>query len=140
MTRTLLIEDFGRVRRRLARILKLRGHHVTTAVDGGEGLRSLEASQSDGRLFDLLVTELVMPVNDGFDVIRAASTLPQRPKILVIDHPFGGGVMRANRPDYLRMTLDLGADQILANPVRLRALIKTVDALLADRVEFRCVG
>jgi len=81
-----------------------------------------------------------MPGNDGFEVIRAACVLPQRPKILVIDHPFARGAVRPNRPDYLRMTLELGADQVLANPVRLRALTREIAALLADQVELRRAG
>lgn len=140
MARTLLIEDFPRTRRLLARILALTGHELTVAADGAEGLRALDASRRERRPFDLVVTELVMPVNDGFEVIRAAWALPLRPKILVIDHPFGGDAVAASRPDYLRMTLDLGADEILPNPVRLHALTQTIDTLLAERTELRRAG
>ncbi|MGH6967683.1 MAG: hypothetical protein ACREEL_03245 [Stellaceae bacterium] len=103
-------------------------------------MRALDASRHDSLPFDLVITEQVMPVNDGFDVIHTACTLPQRPKILVIDHPFVGGTIAPNRPNYLRMTLDLGADQFLANPVRLRALTTIIDALLAEDVELRRAG
>ena len=140
MTRTLLIENCPRTRRLLTRILALHGHDVTVVADGAEGLRVFDSSRRDRRPFDLVVSELVMPVHDSFEVIRAAWALPQRPKILVIDHPFGGGVMPANRPDYLRMTLDLGADRILPNPVRLHALTETINSLRAEPAALRQAG
>lgn len=139
MARTLLIEDCSRTRRRLARILALQGHEVTAVTDGAEGLHALAASGRERRPFDLVITELVVPAHDGFEVIRAAWASPQRPRLLVIDHPFGGGV-RPNRPDYLRMALDLGADQILANPVRLHALTRTIDSMLVEHVALRRAG
>jgi len=140
MARALLIEDCARTRRLLARVLALEGHEVTVAADGVEGLRALSGSGRSRTSFDLVITELVMPGNDGFEVIRAAWALPQRPKILVIDHPFKGGAIRANRPNYLRMTLDLGADQVLDNPVRLHALTQAIAALLTEPVKLRRAG
>jgi CheY-like chemotaxis protein len=140
MARALLIEDCARTRRLLTRILALEGHTVTVAADGVEGLRALGDSPPGSTPFDLVVTELVMPGNDGFEAIRAAWALPQRPKILVVDHPFARGAVRPNRHDYLRMTLELGADRVLANPVRLRTLARENAALLAERVELRRAG
>lgn len=129
MARVLLIEDCAQTRQILTLILAVHNHEVIVATGGHEGLRALEAAKGGEAAFDLIVTDLVMPQHDGFEMIRAAAGLQRRPKILLIDHPFAPSAA-GQRPDYLRMALDLGADQVLANPVQVDALAEAIAALL----------
>jgi DNA-binding response OmpR family regulator len=69
MARILLVEDEEPVRGMLKRGLELDGHEVTLAVDGGDGLERLDASRG---AFDLLLTDIRMPVMDGIALASAA--------------------------------------------------------------------
>ncbi len=63
MARILLAEDDESVRRFVARALTLEGHDVTEVTDGA---LALEALHEDG--FDLLLTDIAMPVMDGIQL------------------------------------------------------------------------
>jgi two-component system chemotaxis response regulator CheY len=47
------------------------GYIVTAAVNGQEGLKQVEAGK-----FDLILTDLSMPVMDGISFVKAAKQLP----------------------------------------------------------------
>lgn len=69
MARILVVDDEEPVRALIARGLALDGHETMTAGDGGEGLEVLEA---EGGRFDLLLTDIRMPVMDGIALALAA--------------------------------------------------------------------
>ena len=65
MARILVAEDNRDVREWLAEILLGAGHEVTTARDGLEAKRL-----ANHRPFDLIVTDILMPNEDGLGLIR----------------------------------------------------------------------
>ena len=69
MARILIVDDEEPVRALIARGLALDGHETMTAADGSEGLDILEAES--GR-FDLLLTDIRMPLMDGIALALAA--------------------------------------------------------------------
>jgi two-component system, cell cycle response regulator CpdR len=69
MARILIVDDEEPVRALIARGLALDGHETMTASDGSEGLEILEAE--NGR-FDLLLTDIRMPLMDGIALALAA--------------------------------------------------------------------
>lgn len=69
MARILLVDDEVSVRSFLKRGLELDGHTVETAGDGAEGLDVLAATDS---AFDLLLTDVRMPLMDGIALAQAA--------------------------------------------------------------------
>jgi len=69
MARILLVDDEESIRGFLKRGLELDGHVVTTAIDGGDGLDRL--TQERGR-FDLMLTDIRMPIMDGIALALAA--------------------------------------------------------------------
>ena len=74
--RVLIVDDEADARELLSAILEQRGAHVTTAASAAEALDYL---QRDGGLPDVLVSDLGMPREDGFDLIRKVRTLePER--------------------------------------------------------------
>ena len=69
MARILLVDDEETVRGFLKRGLELDGHAITTAIDGGDALDRLTDSKGG---FDLLLTDIRMPIMDGIALALAA--------------------------------------------------------------------
>jgi CheY-like chemotaxis protein len=68
--RILLTEDDDSVRAFVSRALELDGHDVETACHGVEALERLTEKQGD---YDLLVTDVKMPIMDGIALAHEAS-------------------------------------------------------------------
>lgn len=62
MARVLLAEDDYSVRHFVARALELDGHEVTQAEDGGLAMEAMQAAEGD---FELVLSDIKMPVMDG---------------------------------------------------------------------------
>ena len=67
MARILLVDDEEPIRGFLKRGLEMDGHTVVTAVDGSDGLDRLAESG-----FDLMLTDIRMPLMDGIALALAA--------------------------------------------------------------------
>ena len=70
MSRILIAEDEEVLRAMCARALATDGHHIETACDGGEALEILIRER--GR-FDLLLSDVRMPIMDGIALSLAAT-------------------------------------------------------------------
>ncbi|MCB1382421.1 MAG: response regulator [Notoacmeibacter sp.] len=81
MARILLVEDDDSVRSFTARALGVDGHKVETAEDGEIGL-SILTEQAGG--FDLVLSDIRMPVMDGIEMAKAAATAFPGLKILLM--------------------------------------------------------
>jgi two-component system cell cycle response regulator CpdR len=81
MPRILIAEDEESVRLLVARALAMDGHEVVATADGGEALDVL--TRDNGR-FDLLLTDLKMPVMAGIALALAcARDFPALPILLM---------------------------------------------------------
>ncbi|HEY7382397.1 MAG TPA: response regulator [Beijerinckiaceae bacterium] len=69
MARILLVDDEEAVRGFLKRGLEMDGHAITTAIDGSDALDRL--GEVDGA-FDLVLTDIRMPIMDGIALALAA--------------------------------------------------------------------
>ena len=65
MANILAVDDSSSMRQMVAFTLKGAGHNVTEAVDGQDALNKAKSQQ-----FDLIVTDVNMPVMDGIEFIR----------------------------------------------------------------------
>jgi len=70
MARILLAEDEEALRAFVMRALTQDGHEVVAAADGAEALEVLSRDQKD---FDLLLTDIRMPIMDGIALALAAA-------------------------------------------------------------------
>lgn len=95
---------------------------VVIAKNGAEGLAFMKA-----RLFDLLITDLLMPEKDGIETILEIRRADARLPILAIS---GGGRYGA-RSDLLGMARKLGANGALEKPFSKEELLAAVDRCLA---------
>ncbi|BBE73124.1 response regulator [Oharaeibacter diazotrophicus] len=81
MAHILLTEDDDSVRVFVKRALELDGHSVDTAGDGGE---ALEILADPAAAYDLLVSDIMMPVLDGIALALAvARDRPELPILLM---------------------------------------------------------
>lgn len=75
MARILIADDEESMRMLVARAIGMDGHSIVTAQDGAEALEIL--TREDGR-FDLLLSDIQMPVMDGIALaLSAARDFPQ---------------------------------------------------------------
>ena len=75
----------------------------------------------------LVLTDLLMPEQEGLETIQQLRTMTPAPKIIAIS---GGGY--TGRRDCLRAAAVLGAARTFRKPLRARDLLTTVQALLAE--------
>ena len=79
MARILIAEDEEPLRMLTARALTDSGHDVVTAVDGAD---ALDIVTREGGRFDLLLTDIRMPLMDG--IALALSVARDHPRIIIL--------------------------------------------------------
>src|SRR5687767_9069554 len=122
MARILLAEDDENVRDFVSRALKHAGHDVVEAEDGG--LASEIVAEEQGR-FDLLLSDIKMPVMDG--IALALSVAASFPKLtIVLMTGFADQRERAHGLDQLIY-------DVIPKPFTLQALMEKVADALAGR-------
>ena len=81
MTRVLIADDEDSMRSLVARAIAMGGHETVTAQDGAEALEMLTRDEG---AFDLLLTDIQMPIMDGIALaLTAARDFPEL-KILLM--------------------------------------------------------
>jgi CheY-like chemotaxis protein len=115
-TRILIVEDHAPTRAAMSRLLRQAGADVVTARDGEEGLGYLLTQH-----FDVLMTDLRMPVMDGFELLQHTLKLPEshRPKrIVAISGEYEAGALRGQPVQFLAkpFTLDTLLDLLGGKP------------------------
>jgi DNA-binding response OmpR family regulator len=116
----LIIDDDAQVREMLKKMFGRVGYHVLTAKDGKEGLRLFETSS-----VDLVVTDLIMPEQEGIETIIALRRRKSDVKIIAIS---GDG--QENSTSYLNMATKLGAQKAFAKPLQRKELLDAIHNLL----------
>lgn len=79
MAKLLIAENELALREFIARGLEQRGHKVTTAQDGSEAVEALKKGK-----FDLLLTDIDMPIMDGIALALAAGRDYPKMKIIIM--------------------------------------------------------
>jgi DNA-binding NtrC family response regulator len=116
LKRILVVDDEAQIRTMLTQMLEQEGYTVFTAENGEEGLAMV------GRhAFDLVVTDMIMPVKDGLKFIMELIRDYPDLKILAIS---GGGAIKAER--YLTMAGYLGDIATLEKPFKRDAFLDLV--------------
>ena len=119
MAKILITEDEDTLRMFVARALRLDGHETHEAGDGAEGLEKL----SEGS-FDLLLSDIRMPVMDGIELThRATAEFPQM-KILLMT---GYAEQRERADDLATKVVD-----VVQKPFALPEIRKAVAMALAS--------
>ena len=115
----LIIEDERPIAELLAYNLKREGFEVSTAGDGQEGLR-----RAATQLPDLVILDLMLPVIEGLEVCRQL-----RGSARTRDIPILMLTARGEEVDEI-VGFQLGADDYVTKPFKLKPLIQRIKALL----------
>jgi two-component system, cell cycle response regulator CpdR len=123
MARILLAEDEEALRAFVARALTQDGHTVVATADGAEALDVLAA---DATGFDLLLTDIRMPVMDGIALALAAAR--DRPDLIIL-------LMTGYADQRERASgLDALIHDVIAKPFSLAEIKATVAEALASKL------
>lgn len=112
----LVVDDDARLRTLLSRYLTDQGFRVTTAGDAAEARRSIASIA-----FDLLVLDVMMPGENGFDLTRSLRTESRIPILLLT---------AMAEPEDRIDGLERGADDFLAKPFEPRELVLRIRNIL----------
>jgi DNA-binding NtrC family response regulator len=115
----LVVDDDPGMLRAMIKVLASEGMQVTGVSDPVAVATKLADSE---KRFDVIITDLRMPMFSGRGVLALASALPELPVIIIT--AFGG-------PDVEAQTVRLGAFACLEKPVSAAQLIDVVKRALA---------
>src|SRR3989442_1082972 len=107
--RVLVVDDDPMVCVAIEVCLQSQGFEVTIADGGAAGMRALEASD-----FDVMLIDVFMPHMRGFESIRMFHE--RRPDIPIVAMSGYAFANTERAPDFLRMTIELGAACCLRKP------------------------
>ncbi|MDD5286482.1 MAG: response regulator [Desulfuromonadaceae bacterium] len=121
----LIVDDNIDDRNLLRCILQVHGHEVTEAVNGMKGLQS--AFNHD---LDLIISDVLMPVMDGFQFLR---TLRETSSIPFI---FYSAVYDSDRD--MQLATSMGADGYLTKPMIPAQLMAEIERIMGEGPKERC--
>lgn len=111
----LVVDDEALIRHSLARDFAIAGLDVTTTANGEEAVALIAAA-----VFDIVVTDLMMPGLDGLEVLAAAKRKSPTTIVVILT---GNGVMES-----AINALRLGADDFLQKPCDSDELLYRISA------------
>lgn len=120
MKKVLLIEDDAILRENTAELLELSGYHVITASNGKLGI-----DKAKDMLPDIIVSDIMMPVIDGYGVLETLSK-DVRTKYI----PFIFLSAKTERQD-IRKGMDMGADDYITKPFGEDELVSAIESRIA---------
>ncbi len=109
----LYVEDDGTLRNIYQKILEYSIEKVYVASDGLEGLENYKTYHPD-----IVLTDVRMPVMDGFDMIAKIREIDRKTRIIILS-AFG-------EPHYFLSAIELGVKAYLLKPVDSALLLKTI--------------
>ena len=120
----LVIDDEPVIRQSLEALLETYGFQVALARDGAQGLAAFRRIVPD-----LVVTDIVMPNQDGIETIMTMRR--ERPSAKIIAMSGRGSV---GNTEYVDIAARLGADAAIPKPLEAVKLIAAVQALVAEHL------
>ena len=119
--RILIADDQSRIRRIIADVLRNRGARVTVCENGLQAFEELEAaSRGERAQFDLVVSDIMMPDKNGYEVFAQARKLqPHIPVILMtgFGYDLNHSIVRASQE---------GLQNVLFKPFQVEQLVELV--------------
>ncbi|MBQ9300727.1 MAG: response regulator transcription factor [Clostridia bacterium] len=117
MFRVLVVEDDRELRGLFRRVLEKNGYEALEAADGQEALDVL-----DRQYIDLIISDIMMPVMDGYELVRSLRDAGIAIPVLMIT--------AKDAFDDMRRGFLSGTDDYMIKPVNVNEMVLRVSALL----------
>src|ERR1700733_11248940 len=119
MKKLLIVDDEVDIANSIQYVLNQEGFSTLLAHDGMKAIQLIEAEKPD-----LIILDLMMPGLDGYEVCRRVRAADRKTPILML-------TARTSEIDTV-VGLELGANDYISKPVRLRELVARVKAHLRE--------
>lgn len=117
MLKILIAEDDHELRRLFAHVLIKNGYTVKEVANGQEALDAI-----DGDYYDLIISDIMMPVMDGYELVRMLRDSGNNTPVLMIT--------AKDAFDDMRQGFLSGTDDYMIKPVNVNEMVLRVQALL----------
>jgi two-component system cell cycle response regulator CpdR len=117
----LVVDDDTTTTSAMQRVLEPLGYAVTTATGGWDAIRSLHREA-----VDLVITDILMPDGDGFELIGALRKSFSSTRIIAISA--GAGSTSLTADTFLLIARGMRADGILRKPISRDELVLAIKA------------
>jgi PAS domain S-box-containing protein len=121
MATILVVDDLSANRAVLVTLLGHQGHRLIEAADGREGLAAAQAEHPD-----LVITDVLMPVMDGYEFVRQLRLDPTSRAIPVVFYTAHYGEREARA-----LALSSGVSYVLTKPAESHQVLTIVDRVLS---------
>ena len=117
MLKILIAEDDRELRRLFAHVLIKNGYTVKEVGDGKEALDAIDAEY-----FDLIISDIMMPIMDGYEFVRLLREAGNTTPVLMIT--------AKDAFDDMRKGFVSGTDDYMVKPINVNEMVLRVQALL----------
>jgi DNA-binding NtrC family response regulator len=117
----LVADDEDSIRSLLEHFLNNAGHRVVIVGNAREACEEMAK-----QMFDLVITDVLMPEGDGLDLITELKKVQPKARILAIS----GGGRYLEGSDYLKLAKGLGAHSALMKPFTWQQLQDAINIVL----------
>jgi DNA-binding response OmpR family regulator len=131
MSNILVIDDDPHTTSMLETALTLQSHWVKTAVGGRTGLKLLKEET-----FDIVITDIIMPDVDGFEIIMEINRMQRRPQVIAMS----GGSNKLSREYLSEVARGLRVKRVLHKPFTIKELQEMLLSMTPDGVESAMCG
>jgi PAS domain S-box-containing protein len=125
MATILIVDDVAANREFLVTLLESHGHRLLEAADGSEGLATVQAQHPD-----LVITDVLMPVMDGYELVRQLRLDPATSQIPVLFYTASYGEREARA-----MAQASGVHYVLMKPSQGAEVLTIVGRVLSGAPE-----
>jgi DNA-binding response OmpR family regulator len=117
MFRILIAEDDRELRQLFSHVLAKNGYSVVGVTNGKEALDEIDAGY-----FDLIISDIMMPVMDGYELVRSLREAENHTPVLMIT--------AKDAFDAMQLGFMSGTDDYMVKPINVNEMILRVGALL----------
>jgi len=125
MANILVIDDEAGLRTMVRDTLEPLGHTIVEASNGLLGVQKYREAP-----FDLVITDIIMPDQEGIETIQQIRKLNPAQPVIVMS---GGG--RTKTGEFLQIARNVGADRVLKKPFGTAVLRDAVGACLLPQIK-----
>ena len=116
----LIVDDDEMMRAFIRELLLINDFEITEAANGKLGLKEFRENTPD-----LVITDIIMPEMEGISFIRELRSHNEEIPIIAMT-----GNVHGRMEEYLEISSQLGADEILRKPIKSQEFLDAIERLL----------